>query len=176
MNRQWGWVALAAAVALAVVWQFAAERERPAEAKMGEPAPAIRLASPEGREYELRPVDGEAVVLNFWASWCLPCRAEASELNDLAQRHGDRVRVYAINLTDKDRVEDVRGFVREYGLEPPVLLDKSSVAAESYHIASLPTTYVLDEQGLVAWRKLGPVTRSELEEALGLKETSSAGD
>ncbi|MFC5701680.1 TlpA family protein disulfide reductase [Cohnella faecalis] len=153
--------ALMLALLIYAVWPQPAEE---AEATIGESAPRIELTSLDGLTYALRPSsDDKLLVVNFWATWCEPCKKEARELQAFYEKHRDKVELVAVNLTSKDKEADVRTFATKYDLRLPVLLDEKSKAADAYHIAGLPTTYWIDSSGIVAGRKVGPVDRLFLE-------------
>jgi len=162
MRKMGQWALIGAAIVLA---GFAAVRptDRPAEARMGEQAPMIRLPSLDGRSYALRPEPGKALIVNFWASWCEPCRREAPELQEFHERHKDTASVYAVNLTSKDQIDLAVAFAQQNNLLIPVLLDEKSEAADAYRVASLPTTYLISPDGKVAARKIGLIDRDTLE-------------
>lgn len=160
------WLLLVAAVATAAGLAGRARADLPADAKLGADAPRIELRALDGEERTLRPADGKLLVVNFWATWCEPCREEARELQSFYEKHGDRVEIFAVNLTARDRLADVQAFATEHGLRFPVLLDRDSQAADAYHIAGLPTTYWIDANGIVAGRNVGPVDERWLESLL----------
>ncbi len=165
-HARWQWLLACAVVAVAVITIAKPHAEKPEEARIGDAAPRIALAALSGEARTLQPSDGKLLVLNFWASWCQPCRQEASELDAFYEKHRDKVEVYAVNLAAKDRLADVSAFATNNGLRFPVLLDAKSQAAEAYHIAALPTTYWIGADGIVAGRRVGPVDQQWLEALL----------
>lgn len=167
------WLMVCAAVAVAAYMLWKPREELAAEARLGGSAPAIALAGLDGDKRTLRPPEGKLLVVNFWATWCEPCRKEARELQSFYEHHGDRVEIYAVNLTARDRLADVKAFATKYGLRFPVLLDRDSQAAEAYHVAALPTTYWIDADGIVAGRNVGPVDEAWLEGLLAGGDGSS---
>jgi cytochrome c biogenesis protein CcmG, thiol:disulfide interchange protein DsbE len=135
-----------------------AQGERP-------PAPAIELPGLDGEEGSLEDYRGQVVVLNFWASWCDPCREESPLLErfheDLREQGGTVVGVDVRDVSD-----DAREFVREYGLSYPQLRDPDEEAMSDYDVRGLPETFVLDRRGRVAAVKRGPVDESYLRRVL----------
>jgi cytochrome c biogenesis protein CcmG, thiol:disulfide interchange protein DsbE len=117
---------------------------------------------------------GQAVVLNFWSSWCAPCKDEAPELEAAWQRWRDQdVVVVGINLQDFDT--DARRFVDRYGLSYPVLRDTTGWTWGRYGLKGLPETWFVDTDGrLVGERFEGPVTAENLDENIRIALGSGA--
>jgi len=108
---------------------------------------------------------GRVVVLNIWASWCPPCRAEMPALQVLhEQRAGQGVVVLGINSTVQDSEQAARDFAAEYGLTFPIALDRDGEATRLYQVRALPSTFFIDRQGII--RRVvvgGPLNPSVLE-------------
>lgn len=128
--------------------------------KKGETAPDFTLATLEGQEMSLSDFRGKKVVLNFWASWCGPCRKEMPDMQKFYEAYKDKnVEVVAVNLTHFERKrEHVDEFVEEYGLTFPIPLDVEKEQYDAYKVITIPTTYFLDENGVIKERHLGPMT------------------
>ncbi|MDT8902023.1 TlpA family protein disulfide reductase [Anaeroselena agilis] len=124
----------------------------------GKAAPRFTLGSLDGAQVAA-PVPGKVTVLNFWATWCPPCRAEMPELDKFAAAN-PAVAFYAVNL--EEPASKVAAFLGERGLSLPGLLDAGGDAARAYRIRSIPTTVVVDRDGIIRYRKSGPVTAAEL--------------
>ena len=123
-------------------------------AKAVEPAPAFELRDLAGRVVRLDDFRGRVVVLNFWATWCEPCREEMPAMMRLARDLGDRgLVVVAVNVKEGPRA--VEAFVRELGLTLPVLLDSTGEVGERYRLRALPTTYFIGRDGTLAGLALG---------------------
>jgi cytochrome c biogenesis protein CcmG/thiol:disulfide interchange protein DsbE len=103
------------------------------------------------------------VIINFWASWCGPCRQEAPELIRLYEEYKGEVEIYAINLTHSDDIPSVKQFVDEFGLEFPVLLDETGSVSNAYNVIAIPTTYYIDRDGVVVSKTIGFASKTELE-------------
>lgn len=135
----------------------------------GDRAPEFTLRTLEGSATRLSQYRGRAVIVNFWASWCEPCRVELPEI--VAVYHANRERglvVLAVNLTDQERKKDVGAFVRATGIPFPVLLDDRGRVRERYGLVAVPTTLFIDSAGTVRRIHPGPITRQGLADGLGL--------
>jgi thiol-disulfide isomerase/thioredoxin len=106
---------------------------------------------------------GEVVILNFWATWCMPCVVEMPALEAIYQEyHDDGVVVLGVNVTDSSA--DILAFAREHGLTFPVLRDPGQQAMRANDIRVLPTTFFIDRQGQIQQHKLGSMSESFLQE------------
>ncbi|RZJ22662.1 MAG: TlpA family protein disulfide reductase [Haliea sp.] len=120
-----------------------------------------RMAAPfwsatdlEGRSWDTQALRGRAVLLNFWASWCEPCRSEMPTLQQLADFHGtQRLAVLAINF--KEAHASAARFARNTALSLPVLLDPQGAVARVWAVKVFPTTVLIDHKGLPRWRVRG---------------------
>jgi thiol-disulfide isomerase/thioredoxin len=119
------------------------------------PAAPFELPAPDGRRVSLAAYTGQVVLVNFWATWCGPCRAEMPSMERLYQEL--RPQGFAIIAVDYRETRDqVAPFVQELGLTFPVALDEDgSVGDELYPIVGLPTSYLVDRRGRVVARKVG---------------------
>jgi cytochrome c biogenesis protein CcmG/thiol:disulfide interchange protein DsbE len=151
-------VAVVAVVVLfaVLVWRLTHGASPPTT---GVPAPAFSLRRLNGTgTLRLSSLRGKAVVLNFWASWCGPCKAEAPVLEKLWRQYRDKGVVF-VGIDSNDASSDARRFVAAHGITYPVVSDANGlVAANRYDIAELPVTYFVDRHGrLVGQHVLGPV-------------------
>lgn len=136
----------------------------------GKPAPDFTLPQLDGPPVRLSDLRGRVVVLNFWASWCIPCREETPALKAFYQRYGDRVAFYAINVAEP--VDTVRAFLAEFGATYPVLLDRDKTVYRQYRVTGYPETFWIDEQGIVRIHWRGPMTLEDMERFY--RETAAA--
>jgi cytochrome c biogenesis protein CcmG, thiol:disulfide interchange protein DsbE len=122
-----------------------------------EPAPALQLPRLSGVGIEsLEDYRGKVVVLNFWASWCKPCREESPLLDrwhERLKRRGGTV----LGVDTLDIVGDAREFISHYQLDYPMLRDKEGESKESFGIVGFPETFVIDRRGRIAAVRRGPV-------------------
>lgn len=112
--------------------------------------PSVRLSEQRGR----------VVMLNFWATWCVPCRREMPALQRLADDLRDEAfLLWAINL--QEEAPQIQPFTREIGLRVPVLLDLDGNVTRAYGVRGLPATFVIDRQGVLRLQRLGPIDDAE---------------
>lgn len=133
----------------------------------GQPAPDFTLQTLDGGEsVHLADVEAEAVVLNFWASWCVPCRAEHALLAAAARAYEPRgVRFFGVIYNDPPA--NARAFLDELGASYPSLIDDGTKTAIDYGVYGVPETFVIDAQGIVRFKKAGPILSvAELSEVL----------
>jgi cytochrome c biogenesis protein CcmG/thiol:disulfide interchange protein DsbE len=142
-----GSVVLLIGVALTVlVFGIALVRQQQGQPTQG-PAPNFTLTTLDGKEFTLSEHRGKVVVINFWASWCGPCRNEAPAFESLWQRYKDEDVVF-LGITYADNPADSRAFIEEYGMTYPVAEDgRSEVSKALYHIQGVPETFVIDKEG-----------------------------
>ncbi|SET48570.1 Peroxiredoxin [Oceanobacillus limi] len=121
---------------------------------VGNKAPDFQLETLTGESVKLSDFHGKRVMINFWATWCPPCRAE---MPDMEKFHQDKdVIILAVNLTDSETtVDDVADFSDEYQLSFPILLDTNLDVANLYAIQPIPTSYMVDSNGLISYKVFG---------------------
>lgn len=112
-------------------------------------APDFELETLDGATVLLSDLRGQAVIINLWASWCPPCRAEMPALQKVYEEHQERVAVLAINATNQDDLDSVKEFTQSNELTFPILLDKNGAVARSYQLRSLPTSFFIDPEGMI---------------------------
>lgn len=127
-------------------------------------APGFTLKDTAGTSHSVQPGDGNVYVINFWATWCPPCRSEMPEMNTFARKHKEKVRFYAVNLQEEGA--QVQDFLKNNGYTMPVLLDRDGKAATLYKVRVIPTTVILDEKGNILQRHEGVSTAQQLEDVL----------
>lgn len=140
-----------------------AEGEAPGEAE-DYPAPDFTVYDAEGREVKLSDFKGTPVVINFWASWCPPCREEMPYFNEVYKIEKDNVQFLMIDLVDGQRetIEKGQAYVDEEGFEFPVYFDTRSDAAYNYGISSIPTTIFIDAEGNLVTGYKGAIDKAAL--------------
>ena len=130
-------------------------------ARVGGPAPALRLPLLDGGTRDLVGERGKVVLLNFWATWCGPCREEMPELQRLADDlHEQPFTVLTIDLGEDSPA--IAAFRHDLGLRVPVLLDEDGDVAQSYGVRALPATFLIDGAGTLRQQRLGPLVTGEV--------------
>lgn len=121
-----------------------------------EPAPDLTLTTMDGETLELANRPGEVLLVNFWATWCAPCRKEIPDLVDLQNELGGRgLTVVGIAL-DEEGEAVVRPFTEEYGVNYPIVLDTTTTVSQAFgDVMGLPTTFVIGPEGQIQRRILG---------------------
>jgi cytochrome c biogenesis protein CcmG/thiol:disulfide interchange protein DsbE len=113
-------------------------------------APNFTLESLSGDRVTLSDMRGKAIVLNLWASWCPPCRAEMPAIQRVYQENHERgLEVLAVNMTAQDNLAAVETFIHEFNLTFPVLLDTGGEVGTTYLMRALPTTFFIDRDGVI---------------------------
>jgi cytochrome c biogenesis protein CcmG, thiol:disulfide interchange protein DsbE len=130
--------------------------------RVGEPAPEFSLEGLSGGPLALGDLRGRPVIVNFWASWCPPCRGELPDLDEVARQHGDAgLTVVAINL-DEEHVE-VQRFAAALDLTLVIGLDRGGRVSALYNVVALPTSFFVDRQGVVRDLNIGALTAGGLQ-------------
>jgi cytochrome c-type biogenesis protein len=146
-----------------------------AETGLVAPAPVIDLATVDGGRLNLSSLNGRVVLVNFWATWCGPCRAEIPELN-LLQHDLDARGLSVVGVAWDDTADGVREFQKEIPQNYKVLLGGEDVQDKFAGVRSLPTTFVIDREGRIRQKIIGARDRSQFEEAVRpLLDEASAG-
>lgn len=135
-------------------------------------APDFAFENLDGKLMRLSDFRGKPVLLNFWATWCPPCRKEIPELQLFHEQYGDRIVLLGIDWGEN--VEDVRNFLKRYGATYINLMDKDGKFFVSYQLTGLPTSYWIDEQGIIRGMWLGAMDIEDM--VTGFKKTTRAFD
>lgn len=120
--------------------------------KVGAKAPDFELKTLAGDTVKLSDLKGKKVMLNFWATWCPPCKAEMPAMEEFHKEAGDEVVILAVNI---DPHLDVKAFVDENGITFPIPLDEEDKVNETYQVLSIPTTYFIDTKGNIGNKYIG---------------------
>lgn len=164
-------IVLMALVGLAWIWVSrvpgggtTAAGALPAAPAVGYPAPELTLTTTSGETFKLSDLRGKPVVLNFWATWCPPCRAELPELQAASQNLAGQVAIVGVNQAEDP--DQVRAFAQKLGITYPIPLDENGAASRLYAVRSLPTTFFIDRSGIIRQIQVGPVTEATLAQSL----------
>jgi peroxiredoxin len=132
--------------------------------KSGGVAPDFELKSLDGKQVRLSDYRGKAVLLNFWATWCAPCKIEMPWFVDLQKQYASQgLQVIGVAMDDSGE-ETIAKFAQQMGVNYPVLIGKEAVGDAYGGVEFLPTTFVIDRQGRIVDRVFGLVGRSEFED------------
>ena len=113
-------------------------------------APDFELSTTTGETVTLSDLRGQAVLVNLWATWCPPCRAEMPAIEKIYNEYkDDGLVVLAVNMTYQDSAVDIAPFVEEYGLTFPILLDETGSVGSSYQLRSLPSSFFIGRDGII---------------------------
>ena len=123
-----------------------------------------------GEEVDLFSFVGKPIVLNFWASWCGPCKMELPDFQSAYEAYGEEVEFLLVNLTDgmQETKETAAAFMESQGYTLPVYYDTKQEAAYGYQVYSIPTTYLIDASGEVVAKASGMIDKQTLEEGIAL--------
>ncbi len=168
MTRTSKWLAVGAATALACACVPSGFDEA-ARPDPGNPVPDFRAPSLEGDTVSLASLQGRPVVLNLWATWCAPCRTETPYLQSIFERfRSDGLQVVGLSVDTRNARTDVEEFVEEFGVSYLILHDPTMAALDVFAVLGLPATYLVDSEGIITWKRLGPIPDgdAEFEEAI----------
>ncbi len=136
-----------------------------------DPAPDFKLTSTDGKPVTLADVRGKVVLLNFWATWCGPCRAEIPDFVALQERYKGHLQIIGLNVDDED-ADEIQKYVTETGINYPVAMTSNEIRMQYGGIPALPTSFVLDTEGRVVQKHVGlwnpSVYETEIRALLGM--------
>jgi len=138
-------------------------------ASVSGPAPDFTLKSLAGKNLKLSEMRGNVVLINFWASWCGPCRQEMPLLNSLHNKY-EPLGFTVIGVNVEEKTENARGFIKDTPVDFPILLDNRNQVSKLYKVVAMPTTVVVDRDGNMRFLHHGYVPGDELEYRKMVKE------
>lgn len=132
------------------------------------PAPDFTFYDREGNSHALSDFRGKPVILNFWASWCGPCKNEMPEFQAAFDTYGEQIQFLIVNLTDgaQETVKTASGYISEKGYTFPVYYDSDMAGANAYSVYAVPVTYFLDENGNCVSQAMGMLTGDRLQQGI----------
>ncbi|KAB8125763.1 redoxin domain-containing protein [Gracilibacillus oryzae] len=131
--------------------------------EVGDEAPDFELQSMTGDFITLSDYRGKKVMLNFWATWCPPCKAEMPDMEKFYQN--SEIEILAINLVETEtKFQDIKQFQAEYQLTFPILLDNGNKASDLYRIRPIPASYLIDSNGIIQYFTYGPMSYEKMME------------
>ncbi|MCX7985056.1 MAG: TlpA family protein disulfide reductase [Bacteroidetes bacterium] len=129
-------------------------------------APNFQLYDADGKMYELSKLRGKVVVLNFWATWCPPCRAEIPDFISVYSKYKEKGVEFIGIALDKEGWKPVKNFVSRAGINYPIVLGTPQVVQAYGGIEAIPTTFIVDKEGNIAGHRVGLLRGAELEKAI----------
>ena len=139
-----------------------------------EPPPALVLKDVDGKEYDLAALKGRMVIVNFWATWCGPCVAEMPSLQALATRLGEKNAV-VLGVNYHESAQKIREFQDRIPVRFPLLRDPWQEASGTWKVRVLPTTFIIDANGVLRYRVVGEVDWSSKTVADRLRRMQASG-
>ncbi len=131
----------------------------------GKPAPDFKLKDLDGKTVRLADLRGKAVLLNFWATWCPPCKEEIPWFVDLQKQYGPQgLQIVGVDMDDNPNTADIARFAADMKINYPVLLHTDAVADEYGGLEALPTTFYIGRDGTIVSRVFGLVSHADVEE------------
>ncbi len=160
--------------ALRALWELYEAASRPSQATfVGEPPPSIKLNNLNGEEISISDFNGEVVLLNFWATWCPPCVRGIPQFRALHEQYNaDGLVVVGVSL-DRDGEDVVKSFVEAHGVTYPNLIADQDATAQFGGLASLPTTFLINRNGIVVKHYVGYTDYSVFQEDIKVALTGS---
>ncbi len=136
-------------------------------AQVGDPHPGFRHGGLDGSWVDAKDFEGQIMVVNFWATWCAPCRREMPVLDQMARAHGDELAIVGLAIDD---LADVQAFIEELEVEYPIAVGNADVMATQRAwgnaAGALPYTVLVDREGIIRWQHLGEVSAEELNQVV----------
>lgn len=133
--------------------------------RIGQVAPPLTATTLDGASVQLDALRGQVVVLNFWATWCGPCRAEMPELQAFGRDHAGTAAIIGVNVGES--ADTIVPYVQQVGITFPILPGSDQQLSNQYRVTALPSSIILDRDGVVRDRIVGPMTRGMLERRVG---------
>lgn len=140
------------------------ESETEVGLEQGNQAPDFELENVDGETVRLSELRGEKILLNFWATWCPPCRAEMPDMQKYHEEDNDGI-ILAVNLLETEQsFRQVDDFLQEYGITFQILIDENTEVASLYNAFALPTSYLIDAEGIIHTKAIGTINYDYLVE------------
>ncbi|CAN7389349.1 peroxiredoxin family protein [Rossellomorea sp. LjRoot5] len=130
---------------------------------VGDRAIDFKLDTLDGKSITLTELKGKKVIVNFWATWCPPCKEEMPVMQEFYTKYGKDVELLAINI---DPQYNVKEYQKSLGLSFPILLDTDDKINNAYDILTVPTTFIINEQGIITHKQIGAITNMDSLKAL----------
>lgn len=163
--------AVVALLLVATIWVLTGRNAAPQGTAMSEvnrPAPTFSTPALDGGAINLTDYSGKVVLLNFWATWCEPCKRELPALEQAHLQYGSEgLAVIGVNLTDDEQAQGgdeakIRAFLEQYGVTYPIALDVEGDVTNAYRVFPLPTSFFIDPQGRIRYVHIGELTLEDV--------------
>jgi thiol-disulfide isomerase/thioredoxin len=134
-------------------------------------APNFVLKTLDGQQVELYKTNGKPTVINFWASWCDPCKQEMPHIQKAYHQYKDKINFRMVNETSQDTLPNIKKFMKQYKYDFPILLDQENedgqtIGTDHYQLIGIPTTFVIDSTGMITHKVVGEMSKEELQDIL----------
>ncbi|MBE6764168.1 MAG: redoxin domain-containing protein [Ruminococcaceae bacterium] len=137
---------------------------KPTEPERNEPVAAdFTVFDENGNQVRLSDYAGKPVILNFWASWCVPCKKEMPDFNEKYLEYGEEIQFLMIDFAKDDKIEDAKQYVSEMGFAFPIFFDVDGDVVSTYEIKGFPTTIFIDADGYIVERVQGTLSAEKLQ-------------
>ena len=125
-------------------------------------APDFTLSSPDGQQISLSDYEGQVILVNLWATWCPPCKAEMPTINAFYETHKENGFV-VLAVNSQEGASTVKNFIQSNDFTFPVLLDTQGQVMDRYHVRALPTSFIIDRNGVIQHIQTGEITSQQLQ-------------
>lgn len=134
-------------------------------------APNFTLKTLDGKQVELYQTNGRPTIINFWASWCDPCKQEMPFLEAAYKEHKDQINFRMVNETSQDTLPNIKKFMKQYKYTFPVILDQENedgqtIGTDYYQLLGVPTTFFIDSTGKITHKVVGEMSKEEFQDIL----------
>ena len=150
-------------VALTALLSLGCHRDtQPPRVEIGQPAPRYAATTLAGDSVSIGALAGKVVLLNVWATWCAPCRAEIPYLQSVYEKHrAEGLEIVGVSVDARGQDEAIRSFAQEFRMTYPIWRDPDERVQSVYMALGVPSTYLIDRTGVLRWRRLGALRESD---------------
>ena len=149
-------------LAMTALVTLGCRRESPQRVEIGQPAPRYAATTLAGDSVSTGALAGKVVLLNIWATWCAPCRAEIPYLQSLYEKHrADGLEIVGVSVDARGQDAAIRDFAQEFRMTYPIWRDPDERVQSLYMALGVPSSYLIDRTGVLRWRRLGTIRESD---------------
>jgi thiol-disulfide isomerase/thioredoxin len=134
------------------------------EINIDQPVPDIEIQSMSGDLVHINQMQGQPVLVNFWATWCIPCKLEMPIIQTYATQYSSELIVLPVNVDDE--LPEIQKFIDDLGLTMPVYLDPGGKAEKAFRVIGFPSTFIINRDGILKTRHVGVVSETQLQSYL----------